>query len=141
MKIFMRILLVSAVLTGAVQFRVYREDDKVKVDAEIGKVDEVIGNAGKMINAAGNALGQIAESAQVQQQSPVQTQAQIPVQTTVQAQPVPEAAPSAYYYVRESYENLLSQKGTYYDLASAVGMCPAGFCVFDANGQLVYRAA
>ncbi|GEM_PF-2703812 len=133
MKIFVKILLVSAVLTGAVQFRVYREDDKVKVDAEIGKVDEVIGNAGKMINAAGNALGQIAESAQVQQQSPVQT--------TVQAQPVPEAAPSAYYYVRESYENLLSQKGTYYDLASAVGMCPAGFCVFDANGQLVYRAA
>ena len=137
MKIFVKILLVSAVLTGAVQFRVYREDDKVKVDAEIGKVDEVIGNAGKMINAAGDALGQIAESAQVQQQ----TQAQIPVQTTVQAQPVPEAAPSAYYYVRESYENLLSQKGTYYDLASAVGMCPAGFCVCDANGQLVYRAA
>ena len=129
MKIFVKILLVSAVLTGAVQFRVYREDDKVKVDAEIGKVDEVIGNAGKMINAAGNAFSQIADSAQVQQ-APVQTQ----------AQPVPAAASSVCYYVRESYENLLSQRGAYYDPAAAIGMCPAGFSVFDANGQLVYHA-
>lgn len=53
--------------------------------------------------------------------------------------PAPEASETEVFYrVRRSWEDAASQDGAYHVYENAVENCPAGYCVFDEDGTVLY---
>ena len=50
--------------------------------------------------------------------------------------PAPE--PEHWYRIRKSWDDTKSQKGAYKSLELAIKNCPAGYCVFDWEGDVVF---
>ena len=130
MKLFTKIILIAAVLSGTFSFSVHSQNGKVTVQAEADHPEQIIENTGKIISAAGSAIGELSEAAA----SASPAAASVP-------QPVaPEASPQVQYRIRNQNYDAASQQGAYCDYDTAVQMCPSGYCIFDMEGNLLYQA-
>lgn len=123
MKAITKIFLAAAVMSGAVSVHVSREDDSIRIETEVRNPEEVIESAGKLISYAGDALAGTGRS-------------------SMQQTPASEAAAvQTVYRVRGADGSSASQLYAFCDLDTAIRHCPAGCCVFDQNGCLLYQAA
>ena len=130
MKLFTKIILVAAALSGTVSFSVHSENGKVSVQAEAEHPEQIIENTGKIISAAGSAIGELSEAAAIA--SPAAASASQPDSQ--------EAAPQVHYRIRNQNYDAASQQGAYCDYDTAVQMCPSGYCIFDMEGHMLYQA-
>ena len=122
MKAFAIIMLAAAMLGGAVSINLRRENDSVIIETRVDNAQEIADNTKKIVSAAEDAFLQAAADAS--------------------ANHTAEAAPDTtiYYRIRNAENEAASQIGAYLDLETAISMCPAGYCIFDTNANLIYQS-
>ena len=124
MKAFTKILLVSAVLSGAVSVRVHRSGERLVIETETENPAEIFRTAGKLLSAAGKAMNQAAGTA-----APA-----FDAQASCE-----QSDGQTFYRVRLASGDPASQIGAYLNPETAVQMCPEGYCVFDTDGRMLWQ--
>ena len=125
MKISTKLILIAAVLSGTVSLNIHKVNDKTVIEIQTENPEQIMETAGKIVSAAGSTISQIsaanAESGQA-------AEAAAPVSGEV------------FYRIRNTNYDAASQLNAYKDLDTAIAVCPAGYCVFDCEGNMLYRA-
>lgn len=123
MKALPILILAVAVLGGAVTINVRKEDDALIIETRAEHAQEVLDHAGKLISAADEAFCAAANSVSNGSEST----------TAITEKKV-------FYRIRNAAGDPASQLGAYSDPGTAIRLCPAGYCVFDSDTNLVYIA-
>lgn len=120
MKEITKFFLIVAVLSGAVSFHTYRNGDSLTVETTISNPDEIVDTAIDIIS--------FADDVRRSYKNKVTSQ---PDTNESNCEPV-------IYRIRNADCDAASQIGAYSNLDSAIQVCPAGYCVFDGQNQLIY---
>lgn len=120
MKGFVKVLLAAAVLSGTVSFRTYKDGDTLTIETTVSNQEAMLETAGSIVSVAGDVLHSFEQAVTGQSEANA-----------------PDGEP-VIYRIRNVSGEAASQIGAYYDLNLAKQVCPAGYCVFDAQNQLIY---
>ena len=140
MKAFTKIMLAAAVLSGAVSVNIHRNRDRLVFEAEAENPEEILRTAGKLISAAGSMVNQAAGTvvSALPAESPAAWTADACASSFDAQAPCEPPAGQRFYRIRNASGEAASQLGANLNLDTAVEMCPAGYCIFDMDGRMVY---
>ncbi|MBQ8928727.1 MAG: hypothetical protein IJ055_10715 [Oscillospiraceae bacterium] len=122
MKAFTKFLLLAAVLSGTVSFQSVRSGSTVTLETTVPDPQKVLTTAGDLLGTADAAFSAAADAI-----------AEAPTAETARTD-------GTVYRIRNAAGDAASQIGAYSVFETAVSQCPAGYCVFDVQGTLLYTA-
>ena len=123
MKVLTKIVIIAAVLSGAVSIRATRNGDALTIETTVSNPEAIMNTACDFVSDAAHMVSDTIDRC-----------------TEKQTRTEDGATDTGLFRIRLSWEAVSSQIGAYQYSQNAISACPRGYSVYDENGRIIYTA-